>query len=125
MAFAALVPLGFESARVVFYFLNVEMLLLSGYLLSMSAAPVPRAIPIVVVPLFVLCPLSLLIGQTAIPMLFLTALEWKLLERGNDRSAGATLAFLTTKPQLGAVVVLASLLWAAGSGDGMSCKDSP
>jgi hypothetical protein len=113
MAFAALVPLGFERARAIFYFVNVEMLFLSGYLLSISAARVPRIIPLVMVPLFVLCPLSLLIGQTAIPMLFLTALAWKLLERGNDLAAGATLALLTTKPQLGAVLVLALLLWAA------------
>jgi hypothetical protein len=116
MGFAALVPLGFERARAVFYFVNVEMLFLSGYLLSATAARVPRIIPLVMVPLFVLCPLSLLIGQTAIPMLFLTALEWNLLERGYDRSAGAALAFLTTKPQLGAVLVLASLLWAARRG---------
>jgi Glycosyltransferase family 87 len=113
MAFALLVPLGFETARIVFYLLNVELLFLSAYLLSRTAARVPPAIPLVVVPLFVFCPASLLIGQTAILVLFLTALAWKLLERGNDRAAGAALAFLTTKPQLGAVLVLSLLLWAA------------
>ena len=113
MAFAMLVPLGFQTARIAFFFLNVELLLLSGYLLSSTAARVPRAIPLVVVPLFIFGPASLLIGQTAILVLFLTALAWQLLERGNDRAAGAALAFLTTKPQLGAVLVLSLLLWAA------------
>ena len=52
-------------------------------------------------------------GQTSILMLFLAALAWKLMKRGNDRLAGAALACLTTKPQLTVVLVLALLLWCA------------
>src|SRR5262249_19705563 len=112
MAFALLVPLGFDKARVVSYFLNVELLLLSGYLLSLLVR-VPRTIPLVVVPLFALSIASVLIGQTAILMLFLTALSWQYLERRNDRVAGVALALLTTKPQVGALLVLLVLLWSA------------
>ncbi len=46
-------------------------------------------------------------------MLFLAALAWKLMARGNDRLAGAALACLTTKPQLAAVLVLLLLIWSA------------
>jgi hypothetical protein len=113
LAVALLVPLGYENAREVSFFLNIELLFLAGYLLSVTATRVPRAIPLVAVPLFALCPASLLIGQTAILMLFLAALLWWLLERGYDRAAGVALALSTTKPQLGAVLVLAILLWAA------------
>jgi hypothetical protein len=74
MAFALVVPLGYESAREVCYFLNIEMLFLSGYVLGVTAKRVPPAIPLVAVPLFALCLASLLIGQTAILMLFLAAL---------------------------------------------------
>ncbi len=113
VAYALLVPLGYEGARVASYFLNVELLFLSGYFLSGTVTRVPRTIPLVVVPVFVFCPATLLIGQTTILMLFLIVLEWKFLEQGNDLAAGVALAFLTTKPQLGAVLVLALLLWAA------------
>ncbi len=113
LAFVPLLALGYDDARVVTYFVNVVLLFVSGYVLSGTAARVSRTIPLVVVPLFVFSPASLVMGQTAIVMLFLTALEWKLLERGNDRAAGVALAFLTTKPQLGAILVLALLVWAA------------
>src|SRR5207249_4459241 len=45
--------------------------------------------------------------------LFLAALAWKLMKRGNDHLAGAALACLTTKPQLAAALVLVLLIWSA------------
>jgi hypothetical protein len=111
--FAVLVPLGYDRARLIVYFVNVVVLISSGYLVSRAATKVPRSIPLFVVPLFVLSPASLLMGQTAILVLFLSALLWCCLDRANDRSAGVVLAFLTIKPQLGIVLVLSVLLWAA------------
>jgi hypothetical protein len=113
VALTLLLPLGYEGARVAWYFLNVELLFLSGYLLSLTVTRVPRRIPVVAVPLFILSVISVLVGQTAIPILFLASLAWMLLERRCDWAAGATLALLTTKPQLAAVLVLALLLWAS------------
>jgi Glycosyltransferase family 87 len=113
LAFVPLLALAYDDARVVTYFVNVVLLFVSGYVLSGTAARVSRTIPLVVVPLFVFSPASLGMGQTAIVILFLTALEWKLLEREDDRAAGAALAFLATKPQLGAVLVISLLVWAA------------
>ena len=110
---ALLVPLGYDGAKAAWFFLNLELLLLSGYLLRDAVPGVPRSVPPVLVPLFALSVVALFVGQTSILMLFLIALAWKLLARGNDRLAGAALAGLTTKPQLTAFVVLAVLIWAA------------
>jgi hypothetical protein len=62
---------------------------------------------------FALSIVALFVGQTSVLMLFLIALPWKLLARGNDRLAGAMLAGLTTKPQLAAALVLAVVVWSA------------
>ena len=104
-----LVPLGYDGAKVAWFALNLELLLLAGYLLRDAVPGVPRSVPLVAVPLFGLSVVALFVGQTSIVMLFLTALAWKLMARGNDRLAGAALACLTTKPQLTAVLVLALL----------------
>src|SRR5262249_33605027 len=82
-----LVPLGFEAAKVAWLFLNLEMLLLTGWLLSDAVEGLPRSIPIVVVPVFALSVVSLLLGQTVIPILLLATWAWRLLERGWDRGA--------------------------------------
>ncbi len=108
-----LVPLGYHGAKVAWFALNLELLLISGYLLRDAVPGVPRSVPPVAVPLFILSVIALFVGQTSILILFFAALAWRLLERGNDRLAGAALACLTTKPQLTAFLVLALLLWAA------------
>jgi hypothetical protein len=108
-----LVPLGYDGAKVAWFALNLELLLLAGYLLRDAVPGVPRSVPPVAVPLFGLSVVALFVGQTSILMLFLAALAWKLMARGNDRSAGAALACLTTKPQLTAVLVMALLFWCA------------
>ena len=87
--------------------------MLAGYLLRDAVPGVPRSVPPVAVPLFGLSVVALFVGQTSIIMLFLAALAWKLMKRGNDRLAGAALACLTTKPQLAVFVVLALMLWCA------------
>src|SRR5262249_54917813 len=50
---------------------------------------------------------------TALLIFFLMVLAWTLLEHGWDRSAGVVLAWLTIKPQLAALLLLAILIWAA------------
>jgi hypothetical protein len=108
---ALLVPLGYDGAKVAWFALNLELLLLAGYLLRGAVPGVPRSVPPVAVPLFGLSVVALFVGQTSILMLFLAALTWKLMLRGSDHLAGASLACLTTKPQLTAALVLALLIW--------------
>jgi hypothetical protein len=112
-ACALLVPLGYDGAKVAWFALNLELLLLAAYLLRDAVPGVPRSVPPVAVPLFGLSVVALFVGQTSILMLFLAALAWKLLARGNDNTAGAALACLTTKPQLTGVLILALLVWCA------------
>jgi hypothetical protein len=103
-------PLGYPAARLLWFFLNVEMVLVSGYLLR-PAVPRTRAIVLVLLaalPLFTLA--CCLLGQTAILVLFLAVLSWRLLEGGHERFAGVALAWLTIKPQLTVVLLLAVLL---------------
>jgi hypothetical protein len=110
---ALLVPLGYDRAKAAWFFLNLELLLLSGYLLRDAVPGVPRSVAPVLVPVFALSVVALFVGQTSILMLFLLALAWRLMDRGHDRLGGAVLAGLTTKPQLAAFVVVALLIWAA------------
>jgi Glycosyltransferase family 87 len=110
---ALLVPLGFDGAKVAWFALNLELLLLSGYLLRDAVPGLPKSVPTMAVPLFGLSVIALFVGQTSIIILFLAALTWQLMKHGNDRLAGAALACSTTKPQLAAFLVLAMLLWAA------------
>jgi hypothetical protein len=111
LACALLVPLGYEAAKVVWFFGNVELALLSGYLLG-TAVPVSRWVPFVLVTTFAFTLACVLLAQTSILMLFLMVAAWRLLDRGWDRSAGAVLLWLTHKPQLSAVLLLAVFLWA-------------
>jgi hypothetical protein len=105
-----LLPLGFKAAKLAWYFLNVEMTLTAAYLLRPAVPNAPRWVPVLLacLPLFTLA--CVLLGQTALLVLFLAALSWRLLEEGRDRSAGVALAWLTIKPQLTAVLLLAVLL---------------
>jgi hypothetical protein len=107
------VPLGYAGAKLAWFFLNVELTLVAGYLLRPALPGVRGWVPVLLaaLPLFTLA--CVLLGQTAILVLFLAALSWRLLEGGRDRSAGVALAWLTIKPQLTAVVLLGLLLWLA------------
>jgi hypothetical protein len=115
LLFVPLLPLGFAGARTAWYFLNVEGVLLGGYLLS-GVPSVPRRLPLWLAPVFLFTLASVLLGQTATFVFFVLALSWRLLEEGRDRAAGAALAWLTVKPQLTAVLLLGLLLWLARRG---------
>jgi len=107
-----LVPLGFAGGKLAWFFLNLELLFLTGFVLRDAVPGVPRSIALVAVPLGLFSVEALLAGQTTILILFLAALAWKLLDGHRDRAAGVALACLTTKPQLAAVLVLALGIWA-------------
>jgi hypothetical protein len=108
-----LLPLGYEGARTAFLFLNVLALLLTGYLLRNTVRGIAPWMPIVLASIFAFSLACLLIGQTALLILFLIVLSWKLLEAGRDQAAGVALAWLTIKPQLTGVLLLGILLWSA------------
>ena len=112
LACTLLVPLGYEGGKVAWFFLNLEMLFGTGFLLRNAVPGLPRSIPLVAVPFFLFSLLALFIGQTPILILFLSAVALRLVEGGWDRAGGAALACLTTKPQLAAIVVLAVGIWA-------------
>jgi hypothetical protein len=106
-------PLGYPTAKVTWFVLNVELLLLSGYHLGRLLDGVPRWISLAAVPCFCFALLSVLFGQTSAMMLFLIVASWRLLATGRDFTAGAVLALVLTKPQIGVLFVAALLLWAA------------
>jgi hypothetical protein len=107
----SLLPLGYATARLTWFVVLFESLLLSGYLLRGLAAGLPRWGTTLLTPLFAFSLLALLVGQVAPLMLFLMVAAWLLMEHGWDRSAGWILAGLMTKPHLGLAVVAAVLLW--------------
>jgi hypothetical protein len=112
LACTLLIPLGYEGGKVAWFFLNLEMLIGTGFLLRNAVPGLPRSIPLIAVPLFLFCLLALFIGQTPILILFLAAVALRMVGGGWDRAGGAALACLTTKPQLAAIVVLAVGIWA-------------
>jgi hypothetical protein len=107
------VPLGFQAAKVAWFFLNVELTLITGYLLHRSLPGVPPRLPMVLAPVFAFSVACVLLGQTAIVVFFLIALAWRLLQQGRDWWAGVVLAWWTVKPQLTALLLLGVLLWLA------------
>ena len=118
MLSAAFVPLGYETARIACLVVNVELVLLTAYLLREIVPGVPRSVPLAVVPLFIFTIAAVIVGQTSPLIFFLVVLAWRLLERGLDRSAGMVLAWVTIKPQLTVVLLLAVLVWAIRRGRG-------
>jgi hypothetical protein len=113
LAFVPLLPLGYTGAKLAWLFLCINFLLHAGFLVRSAAPGGPRAVPVVLVPIFALSIRATQMGQTSPLMLFLTALTWSLLRHRRDRTAGAALAWLTVKPQLSALLILAILLWSA------------
>jgi hypothetical protein len=112
LACVPLLALGYPAAKVVFFFFNIELALVSGHLLQSTVRGVARWLPVVFISFFIFTLVTALLGQTALLMLFLIVLAWKLLDGGHDRIAGVVLAWLTIKPQLTAILLLGVLLWA-------------
>ena len=108
-----LVPLGYPTAKIAWLVLNVELLLLTAYLLRRALKAIPQWIPMIVVPFFAFSLFSALTGQVTSLILFLIVAVWRLLQDRWDRSAGWLLAWMTIKPQLTALFLLGTLLWSA------------
>jgi hypothetical protein len=106
------VPLGYPTAKIAWLVINVELFLLTGYLLRRAVTGVPQWIPMLVVPFFALSIFSVLVGQITSLIFFLVAAVWRLLQERWERSAGWLLAWMTIKPQLTLLFLLATLLWA-------------
>lgn len=106
-----LLPLGYSSARLAWFFLNVEMILGAGYLLGRRIGRF-QGLTVVLTPAFFFSLACISLGQTAIVVLFLSVLSWTLLDQRRDAAAGVALAWLTLKPQLTIVLLLGLLLWA-------------
>jgi hypothetical protein len=105
-----IVPLGYTAAKLLWFFVNVETALVAAYLLRPVVPRAPRWVPVVLAACSLFTLACVFLGQTAILVLFLAALSWRLLEGGWDRSAGVALAWLTIKPQPSAVLLLAVML---------------
>jgi hypothetical protein len=106
-----LVPLGYEGAKFAWFFLNVELSLVTGYLLRHNLPGVAPRIPMVLVPVCAFTLACVLLGQTTMLVFFLITLSWSLLRQHRDGAAGVALAWLTIKPQLTAVLLLGILIW--------------
>jgi hypothetical protein len=111
MACTLLLPLGYDGGKTVWAFVNLELLFLTGYLLRNAVPGLPRAIPLVAVPLFYFSVIAFFVGQTPILILFAAAVALKLVDAGWDRAGGVALGCLTTKPQLAAIVILSVAIW--------------
>src|SRR5207245_2549075 len=82
------VPLGFAGAKVAWFFINVELALLTGYLLKHALPGIPAWMPLTIVPFFLFTIATVLIGQTSIVVFFVIVLGWRLLDLRYDRLAG-------------------------------------
>ncbi len=108
----ALVPLDYETARAVFVAVNLEALLMSGWLLRRALHHL-SAVTVVGVPLlFGFSWYVLAIGQVTGLVLLMLLTAWRLLEANWDRTAGVILAAATIKPQLMVVPLAALVVWA-------------
>src|SRR5262249_50797626 len=113
LLFIPLLPLGYSTAKLVWFFVNVEMALVAGYLLHPALPSAPRWAPVLLSALSLFTVACVLLGQTTILVLFLAVAPWRLPGAGHDRFAGIVLAWLTIKPQLTAILLLALLIRAA------------
>lgn len=107
------VPLDYPTAKLAWLFLNVELLLLSGFLLRRVLPALPASIPVILVPLFAFSFIAALVGQLAPLTLFLVTVLWRLLDARWDRTAGWLLAWMMFKPQLTVVLLPAVIIWSA------------
>jgi hypothetical protein len=110
---ALLVPLGYPTAKLTWFIINVELFFLTGYLLRHARTGVAAWVPVVVVPFFALSIYSMFVGQLVAMVFILIVAVWRLLQERWDRTAGWILAWITIKPQLTSLFLLAILLWSA------------
>ncbi|MGE5358172.1 MAG: glycosyltransferase family 87 protein [Bacteroidales bacterium] len=111
LATEALLPLGYPGARAAWLALNALALVGAALLLRGTARGVPPLAVVSFVVFFAPAVVAVLMGQVA-PLVLLTVVgAWRLLDRRSDLGAGVLLAWLTIKPQLTIVLVVALLAW--------------
>src|SRR5262245_21130886 len=111
-----LVPMDFATARIAWLVVNSELLLLTGFMLRIRLNGASRWIALVLVPAFAFSILAVLVGQVSPLILFLVVATWRLLDANWDRSAGGVLAWISIKPQLTLLLLVAVLLWSVRRG---------
>ena len=110
LACIPLLPLGYPLAKLTWFVLNLEFLLLAAYLIAGTVQGIPRRIAVICVVGFGPSLLTTAMGQVSPLILLLIASAWALLERGRqDLAAGSLLAIATTKPQLTGILILGLL----------------
>jgi Glycosyltransferase family 87 len=114
--FVPLVPLGYGTAKAIWLAANIELTLITGYVLRNFVPGVSPLVPIILVPVFALSLSALVFGQPAMLILFLLAVTWRLLEARADGCAGVALAWLTIKPQLAVLLLPAVLVYVVRQG---------
>jgi len=110
LALTPLVPLGFATAKCAWFAMLVESVVLAAWLLR-RAGPQPTMLVGLCLG-FGVWPVTLSIGQTAPLVVLLVAAAWRLLKSRHDLAAGAVLAWLSIKPQLAGLMLMAICLWA-------------
>src|SRR5262249_8696481 len=107
-----LIWLGYRNAQVAWVALNIEAAFAAGYLVRNAAPAVPRWLPLSLFPLFAFSVFSALMGQTGTLVLLVAAATWRLLEDERDIAAGVVMAWLSIKPQVAGILLVALLIWA-------------
>ncbi len=113
LAFSVLLPLGWPAARVAWLLVGIASLVGSGVLLARRAPAcgAARADAWALTLGLAFSWKAVVMGQVAPMLLLPAAAAWHLLARRRDAAAGVALALLSTKPQLGAVLLAGVLLW--------------
>jgi hypothetical protein len=102
-----------QSAETVWFYINLNSLILASILLKkVLGYPAGISPPFV---LFTFFPtyVALWAGQTTAVILLAVAVAWWLIEHRWDGWAGALLACLTVKPQVSSLLLLGLMAWAA------------
>jgi hypothetical protein len=103
---------GYPAAERMWFFCNIEFLLVASLLLKTNLPSIPRLAPPIVLFTFFPTLLAVFAGQTTPLILLSITASWCLIDNHRDLAGGLVLAAVTIKPQLAAVVVAGVLLWA-------------
>lgn len=111
--FAPLSCLPYRAAELVWYAVNVGMLLALPFVLRRNLASSDQAIAVELLApvIFIPAVLALMQGQPSTLLLLLFAMAFVALAESHEIPAGIILAFATLKPQLMLPLLLALLIW--------------
>jgi hypothetical protein len=116
----ATLPLGFfpiEVAARIWFFLNLIMLGLSAWILSIGWKPLARIMGILGAVLFIPAFGLLVVGQYSLPVLLGTVLFVESTRRKQPVFVAGALLLMTFKPHIGGLLFLAGFIWLCFDGD--------